>query len=154
MTAPTWVLPAVIGITFLLSLGIQLINFKMTDQKLVNKKKREMKELQKSINVNSTQQELKVAQDKLMAVNSELMKLTMKPTMYTFVPLLLAFWALGGFFSPFGDLIQLPINLPLFGTAISWFGVYFIFSFVFSLTLKPLITKVSERFNKEGEEVK
>jgi uncharacterized membrane protein (DUF106 family) len=150
--APGWVFPAVIGISFLISLSTQLINFKLTDQKMVKAKRDEIKKLQKSITSSSSPKELKEAQDKMLSINNDLMKHTMKPTLYTFIPLLVAFWFMGSAFGPYGDLLQLPVELPFFGTAISWLGTYFIFSFVFSLTLKPLITKVSNRFNKGGEE--
>ena len=145
---PTWVLPTVIGASFLISLITQLINFKLTDQKYIKAQRAKMKDLQKKIGPNSSKKEIEDAQSKIMSINSELMRHTMKPTMYTMVPLLLVFALLSHYFKPYGDLIQLPFSLPLFGTAISWLGTYVLSSFIFSLVLKPLITKVSDYYEK------
>jgi uncharacterized membrane protein (DUF106 family) len=142
--APIWVLPTVIACSFLVSLGTQLINYLFTDQKFIKEKRSKMKELQKTLSPQSTKEELQKAQNEIMSINSELMKHTLKPTMYTFVPMLVLFWVFSMIFSPYGDLVQLPISLPLFGPAISWLGTYIIFSFIFSLTIKPLITKIGE----------
>lgn len=145
--APVWVLPAVIGISFLVSLASQLIHYKLTDQDYLKKKKAKIKELQKKLTPKTSKEELNKLQNKIMSINSELMKHTMKPTMYTFLPMLITFWVMNMFFQPYGDLLQLPVNLPLFGPAISWLGTYILSSFIFSLTLKPLINKLGEKYN-------
>ena len=72
------------------------------------------------------------------------MKLNMKPTLYTSIPMLGIFWALTEIFRPYGDLISLPISIPLFGAGISWLGTYILSSLNFSMVLKSLITKISE----------
>lgn len=147
---PAWVLPSIIGISFIISLANQLINNKLVDREFVKNKRKELKELQKSITMNSTKKEIDEAQTRMMAVNSELMKATMKPTMYTMLPLLGIFWALGNTFRPYGDLITLPISIPLFGTGISWLGTYIISSMIFGMTIRPLITKIDEFKKKKG----
>jgi len=145
--APGWVVPAVIGISFLISLATQLINLKVTDQKFIKEKRGKMKALQKKLSPKSTKKEFEKIQSEIMSLNNELMKHTMKPTMYTFIPMLAVFWALGAVFKPYGDIITLPFALPLFGSAISWLGTYIIFSLIFSLTLRPLLTKIEEKRN-------
>lgn len=145
--APIWVLPTVIGISFLVSLVSQLVHYKLTDQDYVKKKRARIKELQKKLSANSGKEELNKLQSEIMSINSDLMKHTMKPTMYTFLPMLVTFWLMNMFFQPYGDLLQLPLSLPLFGPAISWLGTYIISSFIFSLTIKPVIKKLGERYN-------
>ncbi len=145
---PVWVLPTVIGVTFIISLATQLINYFLVDQELVKSKRKRMKELQQSIKPGVSKEVINKAQAELLTINSELMKLTMKPTLYTMLPLLGLFWILSSVFKPYGDLITLNFNLPLFGTGISWLGTYIIFSFIFSLILKPLITKIGDKYGK------
>lgn len=145
--APVWVLPTVIGISFIISLISQFVHYKLTDQDLIKKKRARMKELQKKLTPKSSKAEITKTQTELMSINSELMKHTMKPTMYTFLPMLIMFWVMNMTFQPYGDLLQLPVSLPLFGPAISWLGTYIICSFVFTLTLKPLISKLGEKRN-------
>jgi len=145
--ASEWVVPTVIGISFLISLITQLINLKFTDQKFIKEKRGKMKALQKKLSPNSSKKEFGEVQSEIMSLNNELMKHTIKPTMYTFVPMLVVFWVLGAVFNPYGDIITLPFSLPLFGSAISWLGTYVIFSLVFSLTLRPLLTRIGEMRN-------
>jgi len=143
--APVWVLPSVIGITFLVSLSTQLFNHKMVNQKVLKEKRKRMKDLQKQIRTGIDKSELNKINDELMKLNGDIMKMTMKPTFYTFVPMIIVFGILSAFFSPYGDLIEFPINLPLFGPAVSWLGTYIIFSLIFSFTLKPLLTRISDK---------
>lgn len=147
--APEWVLPTVILISFMVSLGIQLFNNKFTDAKFIKSKKKEMKELQAKMTPNLTKKELDDLQTRIMSANSELMKHMMKPTLYSYIPLLLVFWGLNTYFTPYGDLVNFPFSLPIFGPSISWLGTYILSSMIFSMTLKPLITKVSEKLNNK-----
>lgn len=149
MAAPVWVFPTVIGISFLISLGLQLANFKLTDQEFIKKKRKEMKELQKKLGPDSSKKELEETQSKILSINNELMKHTLKPTLYTFIPMLGVFWLLSMMFKPYGELINFSVNIPLFGTGISWLGTYILSSLVFSLVLRQLISKISDRRNKQ-----
>ena len=145
---PAWVLPAVILVTLAVSLSTQIINYKLTDQEYIKSRKKRMKELQKSITASNSTKEIEKFQKELLEINNELMKHTMKPTLYTSLPLLLVFWGLNALFKPYGDLIKLPFALPFFGTGISWLGTYVIFGFIFSLSFKPLINKIGEKYGK------
>lgn len=154
---PVWVLPTIIGITFIINLATQLINLKFTDQKFMKETRAKMTSIQKSITATSTKAEIDKAQTEIMNLNNVLMKHTMKPTMYTFIPLIIVYWGLGALFTQYGDLITWGVNVPIFGPAVSWLGTYVIFSFIFSLTLKPLITKIGDKLRKnkkqEGDEL-
>ncbi len=145
--APTWVLPTVVFASFIISLINQVVYYKLTDQEFIKSRKSKIKSLQKKL-LNANASEAKKINEEAMRINNELMSHTMKPTMYTFIPLLIVFWLFKSLFSPYGDLITLPVSLPLFGNAISWLGTYILSSFFFSLTLKPIIIKVGDKYGK------
>ncbi len=149
--ADPWVLGSLILITFGVSLATQLVNYKLIDQKVMRQYKKRLKEIQVEIRKIKDRKKIVKLQEELMDINSKMMKLSFKPLMITMAPLWIMFFLLQSIYQPYGDLIQLPINLPLFGTAISWLGTYIIFSLLFSAILRPLITKVGEKYARKKE---
>jgi uncharacterized membrane protein (DUF106 family) len=146
--ADPFVLGSLILITFGMSLATQLINYKLIDQKQMRNHKKRLKEIQSQIRKVKDPKKITKMQTELMNINSKMMKLSFKPLMITIAPLWIMFFILQSIYTPYGDLISLPINLPLFGSAISWLGTYIIFSLLFSLLLKPLITRIGDKYAK------
>jgi len=142
-----------IGVIFLISLGSQLLNYKLINQKALRSFRSESNKLRKEmLSLRDKPQEMLKVQNKLMEVNMGMMKLTMKPMIYTMLPFLFILWGLGYFYGGVGDMIPLPYELPIVGNALGWLGTYVLFSLVFSTVLKPLVTRVGDKFAKEKPE--
>lgn len=143
-----WVLTSLILITLASSLVTQLINYKMIDQKAMTNYKKKLKELQNRIKGAKDPKEITAAQTEMMEINSSMMKLSFKPLMITIIPLWVMFFLLQKIYLPYGDMLFLPITLPIFGSTFGWLGTYIIFSMIFSFTLKPIINKIGEKHAK------
>ena len=119
-------------IAFILT-GIITIAYKyLTDQKKMKELKEEMKGMQKRM------KELKDQPDKMMALqkdsmkkNMEYMKHSMKPTLFTFVPIIIIFSWLRSYYTALG-------NPPVF-LGLKWIWVYIIFSLVISIVLRKVL---------------
>lgn len=129
----TWnALAGVVIITFVVMLFMTLVQKYTTDQEALKNMKKETEELQKRM------KELKNQPDKMMELQKKqfenwprTMELTMKPLIYTFIPLILIFrWFQDGFN---------VIGNPKLFLGLGWFGTYFIFSIVFSLILRKVL---------------
>ncbi|MFH1771045.1 MAG: EMC3/TMCO1 family protein [archaeon] len=79
-------------VAFILTLIITLIYKFTTDQTLMKKLKAEMKTLQKEMkSVANNPQKAMAHQKKLMSKNMDYMKHSLKPTLYTFIPIIIIF---------------------------------------------------------------
>lgn len=117
-------------IVFLLSVIMTFVQKYTTDQKEMKKIKKEQKELQKKA------KELKDDPEKAMAVQKELMPLTMKQMklgmrtiVYTGIPFVLLFRWFSDYF------LALPEGTKIFGF-FSWFWFYLLVTLIFSSILK------------------
>ncbi len=146
--AEPWVLISLILITLGASLATQIVNYKLIDQGATRKHKKRLKEIQRQIRTVKNPKGVVKLQEEMMKINSKMFKLSFKPMIITIAPLWIMFFLLQSAYQPYGDLINLPVNLPLFGPAISWLGTYIIFSLIFSMILKPLITRLGDKYAK------
>ncbi len=118
-------------ISFILTFIITLAYKFLTDQKLMKSLKEELKELQKKM------KEFKDQPSKLMEIQKEAMQKnfkymihSMKPTIITFLPIIIIFSWLRNYYTSLG-------NPPVF-LGLSWIWSYIIFSIIFSIILRKI----------------
>jgi uncharacterized membrane protein (DUF106 family) len=110
-------LPPALGIliiTFFISLAIVLIYKFTTDQVHMKALRAKIKKHQEEMKTlrNDPEQMMKV-QKKAMAVNTELMKHSMRPTLYTMVPIIIIFGWLASHFSVVPIMPDTPFNVSV-----------------------------------------
>lgn len=131
----------------LISAIIVGITNKLVDQKRMKELKAEIAKYQEKIKKARDRRDLKKAtslQNEMMKYNKEMMGMSLRPMMYTFLPIIIIFtWLrqydyLKEFISQQGYLITLPFVVPKFGTTIGWFGWYILCSFPTSILIKKI----------------
>ena len=106
-----------------------------TDQKTLREMKKEQKELQEEIKkVKEHPEKMMELQKKQFAFLPKMMKLSMRPIMYTSIPLILFFRWFMDFFNAIGD-------VRFFGF-LSWFWFYILGSIIFSAVLRQIFMVV------------
>jgi len=119
-------------IVVLISLITTLVQKYMTDQKTI----KELKEQQKAINLKSKQfshdpQKMMEIQKELFPISMRLMKLGMRPIIFTSVPFILLFrWFMDVF---------LAMGNPKFFGFMSWFWFYLIFAIIVGSILRKIL---------------
>ena len=76
---------------------------------------------------------------KAMSKNLELMKHSMKPTIFTFIPIILIFSWMRTTYIPTGDLFSWGFQMPFFGVGIGWLWTYILSSIIFSIALRKVL---------------
>ncbi len=131
---------SVIIISFILSCLILLFYKLFTDQKLMKSLKEEIKAIQEEAKKfrEDPAKSLEISK-KAMEKNMILMRHSMRPTLYTFVPLIIIFSWLRNSFKGMGDVVTWGFSIPLFGIGLGWLGLYIISSIIFSVVLRKLL---------------
>jgi len=131
---------AIVIISLLLTLFINLIYKLVTDQELMKSLKTELKSMQKEMKTLKDNPEKFMAhQKKTMEKNLEYMKHSMKPTFFTFIPLIIIFGWLRSSFGDAGDIITWGFHIPLLGEGLGWLGTYFWSAVIFSMVTRKLL---------------
>jgi uncharacterized membrane protein (DUF106 family) len=131
---------AVVVISLLLTLLINIMYKLFTDQELMKSLKKELKDIQKEMKtLKDNPEKFMAAQKKAMEKNLTYMKHSMRPTLITFVPLILIFGWLRTRFQDSGDIITWGFNIPLFGEGLGWLGTYFWSAIIFSIVTRKLL---------------
>ena len=127
-------------ISFLITLCITLAYKFITNQQLVKILREEIKQIQKDMKEHKDNAE-KFAEfnKRAMTKNLELMKHSMKPTLFTFIPMLLILSWLSKTYKPAGDLFVFGFHMPLFGPGIGWLVTYILSSLIFSIALRKAL---------------
>jgi len=119
-------------ISFILTGAITLAYKYLTDQDKMKELKGEMKDTQKKM------KEMKDQPDKMMSMqkdamkkNMEYMKHSMRPTLFTFIPIVIVFSWLRGHYTNLGN--------PVIFLGLKWIWVYIIFSLVISIVLRKVL---------------
>lgn len=91
---------SVVVIAFLITLITTIITKKFTNQNRM----KELKDIQKACQIKlkdskGNPEEMKKIQKQMMECSMELMKHSFKPTLYTFIPLIIFFWWIKGIYS-------------------------------------------------------
>lgn len=119
---------AIIIISFLMTLIITLSYKYLTNQEMMKSLKQEIKDFQKQMKEHKEDsQKVREIQKLSLEKNMKYMMHSFKPTLFTFVPLIIIFTWLRTTFST----IQLPF--------LSWFWIYIIVSIVFSMVLRKAL---------------
>jgi uncharacterized membrane protein (DUF106 family) len=135
---PIMNLPAPLNL-FIISLiltGLITLAYKyLTDQTKMKELKDEMSSMQKKM------KEMKDQPDKVMSMqkdamkkNMEYMKHSMKPTLFTFVPIIIIFGWLRTYFDT-----QTAAGTPFSFFGLSWLWAYIIFSLITSIVLRKIM---------------
>lgn len=119
-------------ITFLVTLAYKFL----TDQVKMKELKSRMKEIQEKMKVDRTNQDL---QKEMWGIQGQFFKHSMKPMLFTFLPLILIFNWMRVTFDSGKDIIEWSVSIPLFGTGLGWLGVYIISSIIFSTIVRKIM---------------
>ncbi|MDP3916964.1 MAG: EMC3/TMCO1 family protein [Nanoarchaeota archaeon] len=134
---PGW---GVIIISLLLTIMINIFYKLFTDQELMKNLKKELKDLQKEMKtLKDNPEKFMSKQKEAMTKNLEYMKHSMKPTLITFVPLILIFGWLKTSFADAGDIVSWGFSIPLFGEGLGWLGTYFFSAIIFSIIIRKVL---------------
>ncbi len=150
---------SIIFLTFLalfINLFVNLISKREIDyqrmrelQKIV----KEYNELQKQLLRNPDDKKLKKKIDRMKpkanAAQAEITKMSMRPMLYTTIPIIAIFWILGGMYREI-PVVQLPFPLPfvvdyfhgdsaLSSVTLGYLGYYIIASYFFSMILQRIL---------------
>ncbi len=141
-------LVGVLLMSVLISAIIIIITAKVTDQKAMKKQREKMTKLQDRLKAaqkkNDTKQASKISKE-MMSMQSTMMTNTMKPMLYTFIPIIIIFgWLrqylyLQDFIELNGYLVTLPFALPHWGSQLGWLGWYILCSFPASSILRKVL---------------
>ena len=126
---------------------ITFVTAKVVDQKEMKRYKELLKKYQDKMVKAQKKGDMKTtkkAQSKLMGVQSEMMKNSFAPMLYTMPPIILIFsWLrqyeyLQSYIAVQGYAVLLPFTLPKFGASLGWLGWYILCSFATSITIKKV----------------
>ena len=118
-------------IIILITVIMTLVQKYATDQKTLRELKKEQKVLQKEMkNAKEHPEKMMELQKKQFAFLPRMMKLSMRPIMYTSIPLIL-------FFRWFMDYFTLAGDIKFFGF-LNWFWFYLLGSIIFSSILRKI----------------
>jgi len=122
-------------IIILIAIIMTVVQKYATDQKTLREMKKEQKELQAEIKkVREHPEKMMELQKRQFAFMPKMMKLSMRPIMYTSIPLILFFRWFMDFFNAMGD-------VRFFGF-LSWFWFYILGSIIFSAVLRKIFKVV------------
>lgn len=123
-------------ITFLVTIAYKYLS----NQSEIKTAKEETKMLQQEIKKHKdNSQKIMELNKELMKRSGILMKNSLKPTLITFIPIILIFNWLRKTFIPYGNLINWGFSVPIFGTGWGWLGTYIVFSIIFSIILRKIL---------------
>lgn len=134
-------------ISLLVSALIVGITSKVVDQKRMKELKAKTASYQEKIKKAQKRKDMKKVssiQKEMMKYQKEMMGMSMKPMMYTMIPIIVIFtWLrnydyLNEFIAQQGYLIALPFTMPKFGSTLGWLGWYILCSFPMSVLIKKI----------------
>ena len=134
---PRWSLLVVsLIVTFLITFSYKYL----TDQNKMKTLKEEIKVAQQTMKEHKDNKEKFVELQKdLLTKNSQLMKMSIRPTLITFIPVIILFGWIRSTFLPAGDLFSWGTSIPLVGTGIGWLVTYILSSIIFSIIIRKAL---------------
>lgn len=119
-------------VSFALTLLMTLAYKFFTDQNLMKTLKDDMKDMQKGLKDTTQTVEKKMSMQKdIMSKNMEYMKHSMKPMLITFLPIIIIFGWLRGYYEAIGN--------PQIFFKLTWLWTYMIFSIIFSILIRKIL---------------
>jgi uncharacterized membrane protein (DUF106 family) len=135
-------------VSILIAFITTLVTSKVIDQDEMKANKATLKEFQEKLNKareKGDEKKMKKLTNEMMGVQSDVMKGSFKPLMYTMLPIIIVFRWLGQyaplqtFIIDNGNyLVSLPFSLPKFGTELGWLGWYIVCSFMTSTAIRKI----------------
>ena len=143
-------------LAFAISLSINLLNKRTIDydrlrelQKIVNEYSKLQRELIRDPENKKLRKKLERMKPQFDAARSEMTRMNMKPMLFTTLPILAIFWALGNFYQEI-PVARLPFPLPfildffhgnsaLSSQTIGYLGFYVLCSFMFSMIFQRIL---------------
>jgi len=152
---PPYSILFIVAISFVISVITTLISKKTIDydkMRYYRKIVTEYTRLQREYALSGGDRKLAKRMEKMKPAYSEaqaeMTKMSMRPMLYTTVPLLAIFWVLRGFYYEV-PIVRLPFAIPMIGLlrrgssfapdVIGYVGLYFLSSFMFSMILQRLL---------------
>lgn len=130
---------SLILISFLLTAAITYIYKKLTNQTILKEMREEVNKLRNKMKeVKDDKEKLMEIQKQMMEKDMALMKHSLRPTLYTFLPIILIFSWLRVTFDSGSQYLTWGFNIPLFGTGFGWLGTYILVSLITSLVLRKI----------------
>ncbi len=131
---------AVSLVAFILTTVVTLAYRFLTNQAQMKMMREELKLLQKEIKDHrENPPKVMDLQKQMMEKNLVLMKHSMKPTLYTFIPLIIIFgWIRTTFGAPAGEVNPVLWHIPLLGWGMSWLWTYLVVSIITSIVIRKL----------------
>ena len=135
--SPLW---AIVTLSFILTVLITIAYKFLSNQEVMKKLKQESEVLKKEMKtLKNDAEKLMPVQKQAMEKSLEYMRHSMWPTVYYMIPLLLLISWMSKTFKGYGDIVSWGFYIPLFGTGLSWLGVYIIASLVFNIVVRKLL---------------
>ncbi|MDO8555761.1 MAG: EMC3/TMCO1 family protein [Nanoarchaeota archaeon] len=139
---PEYVPPA-IGVSIVAALLTALVTFAykwLTNQEQMKSMKDDLKLLQQEMKLHKANPpKVMELQKQAMEKNLVLMKHSMKPTLYTFIPLIIIFgWIRTTFGAPAGEVNPVLWHMPIVGWGMTWLWTYLIVSILVSMLIRKL----------------
>jgi uncharacterized membrane protein (DUF106 family) len=138
----------VLAISALVSGIVLYVNSKVLDTGEMKRLKKRIGKLQEEMREAQKKEDSKRAaklQKELMDLNMKIMPMSMRPMMYTMVPIILIFqWLrrvplIEEVIREQGYLVELPFPLPHYGAQLGWLGWYILCSFLTSTLIKKFL---------------
>ncbi|MEM2822212.1 MAG: EMC3/TMCO1 family protein [Candidatus Pacearchaeota archaeon] len=125
-------------VVFLQTLAYKLLSNQARIKQLKERQKALNAEIKANIN---NKEKIEKLNKELMQSSLELMKLSMKPLLFTSLPILLILWGLKASYSAagVGNIISWGVNLPIIGDGAGWLLSFIIFSTIFGLILRKIL---------------
>jgi len=131
---------SMIIITFLITLIVTIIYKYLSNQSEIKTAKEETKIFQKELKKHKDNpQKMMELNQEIMKRSAVLMKNSFKPTLITFIPIIIIFGWLSKTFKDSGNMIQWGFSVPIFGTGWGWLGTYIVSSIIFSIILRKIM---------------
>lgn len=135
--SPLW---SIIILSLILTLLITIAYKFLTNQEVMKQLKQEQEALRKEMkSLKGDAEKLVHVQKQALEKSFEYMRHSMRPTLFYLIPLLLVFAWMSKAFKDYGDLVSWGFYIPLFGTGLSWLGIYIIASIVFSIVVRKIL---------------
>lgn len=135
-------LVSILIISLAVTAAVSFLYRKLTNKEEMDRLKQRQKELREKMKeYKSNPEKLAEVQKEMLQSSVASMKMTFKPMIISFVPLLLVIYGLRHLYvnmAKVGNIIPFPSgwNLPLVGTGGGWFFCYVVFSLIFSFILR------------------
>ena len=131
---------SLISISFFITLFITLPYKFLTNQQLMKLLKEEIDHLKKEMKEHKDNKEkFNEINQKIMTKSLELSKQSLKPMLFTLLPIFLIFSWMRETYLPVGDLFSWGFSIPFFGTGIGWLWTYLFSSMVFNILLRKAL---------------